>query len=592
MYPAMSITRVSDLLAFYKSRYRKADVLAKKRDGRWECCSSADLVRYADEISLGLLAMGVRKGDKLGIMSPNCPEWNFIDFGMMQIGAVSVPLYPTMSLRDLEYIFRDAEIKILFVAGPELYEKIEALSEHIPDVEIFSFEPVDGVRSWEDVRNLGRGKDAAAIEPIRLEVQPDDLLTLIYTSGTTGNPKGVMLTHKNIVSNVLACESLLPGNLRKALSFLPLCHIFERMVSYLYFYKGISIYYAESIESIAANILEISPDVFTTVPRLLEKVYDKIVAKGSELTGVKRALFFGALKLGLRYEGDEAGGGWYRTRLAVANKLIFKKWREALGGNIKVIIAGGAALQPRLAKVFNAAGIPVLQGYGLTETSPVIAVNRFGKGNHKMGSVGRPLDGVAVTIAEDGEILCRGDNVMKGYYKRPDATAREIDEKGWFHTGDIGRLDNEGFLFITGRKKEMFKTAGGKYVAPPAIENKFKESPFIEHIIVIGENRRFPAALIVPSFVYLREWCLRHGIDYTLNEEMVKHPQVLERYGKETDKYNESFGHWERIKKIVLLPGEWSIDGGELTPKLDMKRKVIMEKNAELIDEMYKGRNV
>ncbi|HYH56216.1 MAG TPA: AMP-binding protein, partial [Anseongella sp.] len=369
----MSIVRVSDLLSLYKSRYRKEDVLAAKREGRWKCCSSADLVRFSDEISLGLLALDIRKGDKLGIMSPNRPEWNFVDFGAMQIGAVTVPLYPTMSLRDLEYILRDAEIKILFISGPPLYEKISVLREHIPGVEVFSFDAVEGVRSWEDVRNLGRGKDAASIEPVRLEVQPDDLLTLIYTSGTTGNPKGVMLTHRNIVSNVVACEQLLPGTIRTALSFLPLCHIFERMVSYLYFYRGISIYYAESIESIAENMREIRPDVFTTVPRLLEKVYDRIVARGSALSGLKRALFFWALGLGLRYEREGAGGKWYAVRLKIANRLVFRKWRAALGGNIKLVVAGGAALQPRLAKVFNAAGIPVLQGYGLTETSPVIA---------------------------------------------------------------------------------------------------------------------------------------------------------------------------------------------------------------------------
>lgn len=585
----MSITRVLDLLALYRSRYRKPDVLAAKRGGVWETVSSADFVRHADEVSLGLLGMGIRKGDKLGLMSPNCPEWNFVDFGIMQIGAVTVPLYPTMSLHDLEYIFRDAGIKALFVAGPALYERIKPLRAVIPEVEVFSFEPVEEARSWEEVRSMGRGKDAAALESVRQQVLPDDLLTLIYTSGTTGSPKGVMLTHRNLVSNILACQALFPENVRKALSFLPLCHIFERMVCYLYLSRGISVYYAENMESIPANILETGPDAFTTVPRLLEKVYDRIVARGQALTGLKKALFFWALRLGLDYEQGPAKGPWYRIQLKIANKLVFRKWREGLGGNIKVITSGGAALQPRLAKVFNAAGIPVLQGYGLTETSPVISVNRFGRGNHKLGSVGRPIDGVEVKIAPDGEILCRGENVMAGYYKRPEATAAEIDGAGWFHTGDTGRLDEDGFLFITGRKKEMFKTAGGKYVIPAVLENKFKESPFIEHITVVGENRRFPAALVVPSFPYLKEWCARHGIAYTTNVEMVKDPAVLARYEREKEKYNAPFGHWEQIKKIVLLPVEWSIEGGELTPKLDARRSVILERNASLIDKIYEN---
>ncbi|QEC52257.1 long-chain acyl-CoA synthetase [Anseongella ginsenosidimutans] len=583
----MSITRVSDLLGLYMNRYRKADVFAARREGQWTCCSSDDFVRFANEISLGLLALGVRKGDKLGIMSPNRPEWNFVDFGAMQIGAVTVPLYPTMSAHDLEYVLKDAEIKVLFIGGAELYEKTNSLQDAVPGISLFSFEQVEGVRSWEDVKNMGKGKDAAAIEPIRLAQQPDDLLTLIYTSGTTGNPKGVMLTHRNIISNMLSCEPLLPESLRKALSFLPLCHIFERMVSYLYLYKGISIYYAESIESIASDIKEVQPDVFTTVPRLLEKVYDKIVAKGGDLSGIKKVLFYWALGLGLQYDPGKAGNAWYRLRLRLANRLIFSKWRAALGGNIKVIVSGGAALQPRLTRVFNAANIPVVQGYGLTETSPVIAVNFLGRGNHKLGSVGRPVEGTEVKIAPDGEILCRGENVMMGYFKRPDATASEIDEDGWFHTGDIGRLDGDGFLFITGRKKELFKTAGGKYVSPPVIENKFKESPFIEYMVVVGENRRFPAALIVPSFTFLREWCVRKEIPWSSNEEMMKHPQVLERYRQETEKFNQLFGQWEQVKRIALIPKEWSVDSGELTPKLDVKRKVVLEKHAKEIEELY-----
>lgn len=583
----MSITRVSDLLSLYTSRYSKADVFAAKPDTRWVYCSSADFIRFANELSGGLLTLGLRKGDKVGIMSGNRPEWNFVDFGAMQIGLVTVPLYPNMSEHDLAYILKDAEVKALFIDGPLLYEKLRPLNDLLAGTSIFSFEKVAGLRSWDTVRQLAASTDPEMLASARARVAASDLLTLIYTSGTTGDPKGVMLTHKNIVSNMLSCESLLPEGLEKALSFLPLCHIFERMVSYLYLYKGISIYYAQSIETIADNIKEVRPHVFTTVPRLLEKVYDKIVAKGADLGGVKKALFYWALGLGLRYDPWEKGGAGYRLALRMANRLIFTKWRQALGGRLKVVISGGAALQPRLARVFNAADIPVVQGYGLSETSPVIAVNFLGRGNHKLGSVGRPVRGVEVKIAGDGEILCRGDNVMEGYFRRPEATAREIDKDGWFHTGDIGRVDEDGFLFITGRKKEFFKTAGGKYVSPPLIENKFKESPFIEYIVVVGENRRFPAALIVPEFGFLKAWCERKGISCASSEEMVTHPDVLARYHEELQRFNRFFGQWEQVKKFTLIPRQWSIDSGELTPKLDVKRKIVMERHAALIEQLY-----
>lgn len=583
----MSITRVSDLLSLYTSRYSKADVFAAKPDTRWVYCSSAEFTRFANELSGGLLALGLRKGDKVGIMSGNRPEWNFVDFGAMQIGLVTVPLYPNMSEHDLAYILKDAEVKALFIDGPLLYEKLRPLNDLLAGTAIFSFEKVAGLRSWDTVRQLATSTDPEILASARAGVAASDLLTLIYTSGTTGEPKGVMLTHQNIVSNMLSCESLLPEGLEKALSFLPLCHIFERMVSYLYLYKGISIYYAQSIETIADNIKEVQPHVFTTVPRLLEKVYDKIVAKGADLDGVKKALFYWALGLGLRYDPWAKGGAGYRMALRMANRLVFSKWRQALGGRLKVVISGGAALQPRLARVFNAAGIPVVQGYGLSETSPVIAVNFLGKGNHKLGSVGRPVRGVEVKIAGDGEILCRGDNVMEGYFRRPEATAREIDEDGWFHTGDIGRVDEDGFLFITGRKKEFFKTAGGKYVSPPLIENKFKESPFVEYMVVVGENRRFPAALIVPEFGFLKAWCERKGISCAGREEMVKHPDVLARYQEELHRFNRFFGQWEQVKKFALIPRQWSIDSGELTPKLDVKRKIVMERHAALIEQLY-----
>ncbi|MFS8617283.1 MAG: long-chain fatty acid--CoA ligase [Solitalea sp.] len=581
----MRITLVSDLLTLYRSRYRKTDVFAARREGKWLLYSSEDFLRCAAELSRGLQARGMRKGDKLGIISGNRPEWNFVDFGAMQLGVVTVPLYPNISPSDLEYIVKDAQIKILFIEGAGLYEKMRSLERFPADLTVFSFDPVDGVPSWEAVRDQGKEQPGDGTA----DIHPDDLLTLIYTSGTTGYPKGVMLSHRNIVSNMLSCEPLLPPGVGKALSFLPLSHIFERMTSYLYLYKGISIYYAESVETIASDLRGIRPDLFTTVPRLLEKVYAKIVARGASLSGIKKKLFDHALRLGLQFHPEKRRSAWYRLQLKIVDRLVFSKWREALGGRIQVVISGGAALQPRLTRIFNAAGIPVVQGYGLTETSPVIAVNFLGEGNHKLGSVGRPIAGVEVKIAPDGEILCRGENLMKGYFNRPEATAREIDVEGWFHTGDVGHLDEDGFLFITGRKKELFKTAGGKYVAPPVIENKFKESPFIEYMVVVGENRRFPAALIVPSFGFLRTWCEEKQIPWTSNPEMVKHPRVLARYQLETERFNQSFGHWERVKKIVLMPAEWSIESGELTPKLDVKRNVVLEKYADVIDSLYEG---
>ncbi|HEY1025790.1 MAG TPA: long-chain fatty acid--CoA ligase, partial [Sphingobacteriaceae bacterium] len=420
-------------------------------------------------------------------------------------------------------------------------------------------------------------------------VSADDLLTLIYTSGTTGTPKGVILTHENLLANVKASAVLYPRHFTRALSFLPLCHIFERMVVYMYFYLGISVYYAESLDTIVADINDVKPHGFTTVPRLLEKVYDRIVAKGTALTGIKRKLFFWALDLGLRYELYGKNGVWYEMQLFLANKLIFKKWREALGGNIVAIVSGGAALQPRLAKVFWAAKIPVMEGYGLTETSPVIAVNGLEAGQIMFGTVGKPLSNVEVRIAEDGEVLCKGPSVMKGYYRRPDLTADVIDADGFFHTGDIGVLTPDGFLRITDRKKEIFKTAGGKYIAPQMLENKFKESTLIEQVLVVGENRKFPSALIVPAFPALEEWCRAEGLSFTSRDEMVRSPRVIGMYENEIDRFNQEFGKWEQVKKIVLLSKEWTIDGGEMTPKLSLKRKVILERNQSLIDNIYKN---
>lgn len=586
----MSVTRVFDLLQLNQDKFSKSDILAAKEQGSWRTYSTEEFVKNVDLVSLGLLASGISKEDKIANMSPNRPEWNFIDFGIMQTGAVHVPMYPTLSEADMRFILNDAGIKMIFVANRELYDKINKIWPEVPSLQvIFSYDRIDGVPHWSEVMERGKTGDVDQLATCKQQVKPDDLLTLIYTSGTTGNPKGVMLTHNNLVSNFTASTPLVPVDTNaRALSFLPLSHIFERMVCYLYLSKGISIYYAESLETIGDNLKEVKPHIFTTVPRLLEKVYDKIVGKGSELTGIKKKLFFWALHLGLKYELNRVNGAWYEFQLKLANKIIFKKWREALGGNIVAVVSGGAALQPRLARVFWAGKIPVLEGYGLTETSPVIAVNNLLPGNVKFGTVGPVIEGVTVKIAEDGEILCKGPNVMVGYYKHPELTAESIDANGWFHTGDIGTIEDEKFLRITDRKKEIFKTAGGKYVAPQILENKFKESILIEQILVIGENRRFPAALIVPAFAALKDWCAKKGIQYTTNEDVIKNPQVIDKFQREIEKYNADFGKWEQVKKFELLPHEWSIDKGEMTPKLSLKRKVILEKYNNLVENIYR----
>lgn len=587
---SMKITRVFDLLPFLQMYYPEKNIFSNKVNGQWINYDTDAFIRNVDDISLGLLSLGIKKDDKVANMSPNRPEWNFVDFAVMQMGAVHLPLYPTLSESDLKYILNDSESKVLFVADQDLYNKVLKVKNDCPALQyIISYDKVadSSVMHWEDLKSKGDASQMDKINEYKNSVKPDDLLTLIYTSGTTGNPKGVMLTHDNLVSNFKSSNPLIPEGAYTALSFLPLSHIFERMVVYMYLSKGVSIYYAESLDKIADNLKEVKPHMFTTVPRLLEKVYDKIVAKGAELTGIKKALFFWALNLGLKYEYDGKNGWWYEMQLWLANKIIFKRWREALGGNILAICAGGAALQERLARVFWAAEIPVLQGYGLTETSPVITVNGIDKGLRYFGTCGPTISGVEVKIAADGEILAKGPNIMKGYYKKPDATSEVIDQDGWFHTGDIGEMVEGRYLKITDRKKEIFKTAGGKYVAPQIIENKLKESKFIEQIMVVGENMKFPSALIIPSFAYLKDWCAIKGINYISNEQIIKEEAVIARIQREVDALNQEFGQWEQIKKFVLLPREFSIDEGELTPKLSMKRKAIIEKYNDKIESMY-----
>ena len=581
---AVTITRVFDLLQYNLEHFPKEEFISGKIKGEWKKYSTKEVIETADALSRGLVNIGVGKGSRVAVMSHNRPEWNISDFAIIQLGAYQVPLYPTLAEHDIKFILENAEITVIFVADEEIYKKVKPVCDELnPSIKIYSFNPIAGVASWEELLKAGRENASIDLDAYRKEVTPDDILTLIYTSGTTGTPKGVMLTHNNLVKNFEHSSVLVPPGLHKALSFLPLSHIFERMIVYLHMYKGASVYYAESTETIVADIQFVKPNGFSTVPRLLEKVYDKIIEKGKALTGLKKGIFFWALSVAEKY--DFNNGAFYNFKLGIARKLVFSKWQAAMGGEIVVIVSGGAALNPRLAKIFYAAGMPVMEGYGLTETSPVITVNYFGQ--TRFGTVGPPIEGVEVKIGPDGEVLTRGHNVMKGYYNRPDLTAEAIDADGWFHTGDIGELVEGRFLKITDRKKEIFKTAGGKYVAPQMLENKLKESPLVEQVMVLGENRKFPAALIVPTFEALKGWCAKKGIPYTSNDLMIKNPLVIKKYDEIVAYSVKDFGKWEQVKRIALLSKEWSIVDGELTPKLSLKRKVILEKNAGIIEKIY-----
>ena len=585
----MEFTRVFDIISYQKSNFPKSDALADKTTGEWRTYSTEQFIEIATQLSFGLLESGIKKDDKVAIISPNRVEWNFADLAIQQIGAVSVPLYPNITVEDYRYILKDSETKIVFVANVEILAKVkEAVSDNPLIQGIYTFDAIAGQKHWTDIQNKGKSRPLSDIELFKNTVVPGDLLTIIYTSGTTGTPKGVMLTHNNIVSNVRACLPLMPvGPTDRALSFLPLCHVYERMLNYLYTSVGVSIYYAQNLETISDNLKEIKPQIFVTVPRLLEKVYDKIVTKGSELAGMKKILFFWALDLGLKYDNSKNQGFLYDFQLKMANKIIFNKWREALGGNVKAIVTGGAALQVRLARVFTAAQIMVMQGYGLTETSPVISVNRANLSENRFGTVGPLIEGVEVKIAEDGEIVFRGPNLMKGYFKKPEATQECIDNEGWFHTGDIGEWIENKYLKITDRKKEMFKTSGGKYIAPQIIENKIKESKLVEQAIVIGDGEKFAAALIVPNFINLKAYCAHKDIPYSTDAEMIKNKAVLEKFDREMEEVNAGFAQYERIKKFELISKIWTIESGELTPKLSLKRKIILANNKERIEKIY-----
>jgi long-chain acyl-CoA synthetase len=586
------IKRLFDFAYYQLEKFNLEKAFTTKYNGEWVSISSKEYIHQINTVSRGLLKLGVKPGDKIAIISTNNrTEWNVMDLGMSQIGVISIPIYPTISESDFEYIFNHAEVTHCFLSDKDLFKKVNAVKNNVPTLkEIYSFEKVKGCKNWSEILELGNDENNQIdVETAKDNVKNLDTATIIYTSGTTGKPKGVMLSHNNIISNVLGSYPRLPLPAGKitALSFLPVCHVFERMLQYVYIYSGTSIYFAESIEKIGDNLKEVKPHLMSVVPRLLEKVYDGIIKKGSELTGIKKMLFFWAVDVGLKYEPYHKNGWFYDQALAIANMLIFSKWREALGGNLTTMVSGSAALQPRLAKIFTAARMHVMEGYGLTETSPVVSVNMYKNNLMRIGTVGTAIEGVEIKIADDGEILVKGPNVMQGYYKDPERTA-SVMTGDYFHTGDKGELDSDGFLKITGRKKEIFKTSGGKYVAPALLENEMKQSRFIEQILVIGEGQKMPAAIIQPNFDFLRDWAKRKGEPVLDNNaDLISNPRIIKRIHKEIKKGNKNFAKWETIKQFELTPDVWGIDNGLLTPTMKPKREEIIKKYLHLYNKIY-----
>lgn len=590
--------RLFDAVDHQLQYFPKPDMLVSKTGGSWKPISTKETQKTVNRLSAGLISLGVsgndqtaEGADKIAIIANNRPEWIFTDLAVQQTGAILVPLYPTTNPLEVQFILNDAAVKFIFVSTAELCEKVREMMKDIPSLKnIYTFDEVPGADHWTKVTDLANDELLARVEALKPTIPEDHVATIIYTSGTTGTPKGVMLTHRNIVSNVFNSKESFPfedSPQSKVLSFLPLNHIFEKMCTYIYLFSGISVYYAESLDKIGDNLKEVRPNGFTTVPRLLEKVYEKIMSKGHEQKGIKRALFFWAVALGKKYDNNISGGWWYNLQQSIANKLVFSKWREALGNNISFIVTGGAACQENLLRIFTSAGIPVYEGYGPTENSPVISVNRRDKReNTRFGTTGPVIAGQEVKLTEEGEILVKGPSVMKGYYKRQDLTDETVID-GWLYTGDIGTFVDGKFLKITDRKKELFKTSGGKYVAPQPIENKCKESPFIEQIMVIGSERKFVAALIVPSINRLKQWMAQNNIPFTTPEEAIQNKEVLVMFQKVVDKYNALFNHVEQIKKFELLPKEWGVETGEMTPKLSLKRKAIMEKYKDVVEKIY-----
>ena len=590
------ITRLFDFPYYTQKKYNLANTFVTKYGSKWVSTSNEEYINKANTISRALLRLGVKANDKIAVISTtNRTEWNIVDIGVLQIGAQNVPIYPTISKEDYEYVLNHSEAIYCFASDISIVEKLNKIKENTSLKEIYTFDDIADEKSWKDLLNLGEDtSNQEEVEARKDAVKSEDLATLIYTSGTTGRPKGVMLSHSNIVSNVLTSEESVPlakGN-DKALSFLPVCHIFERMILYLYQYCGVEIYFAEGIEKLVENAQEVKPQVMTAVPRLYEKIYDKIVLKGQELTGLKKKLFFWAVDLGLRYEPYGANGWWYEKQLGLARKLIFSKWQAALGGELTLMVSGASALQQRLTRVYAAAGMPIMEGYGLTETSPVTTVSfieQNGVRGFRVGTVGRVINNVEVKIADNGEILVKGPNVMQGYYKDPEKTA-EVIKDGYFHTGDKGEFDADGFLKITGRTKEMFKTSGGKYIVPPLLEGELKQSLFIEQVMVIGENEKMPAALIQPNFVFIKDWIEKKKLNIGISHEEIANSQVvIDRIQLEVDQCNKSFGSWEKIKRFELTPNEWTIEGGHLTPTMKMKREIIKGNYDDLYEKIYRG---
>ncbi|MFV0247965.1 MAG: AMP-dependent synthetase/ligase [Tenacibaculum sp.] len=587
---SVKITRIFDFPYHQLEAYGLTNALNTKYHGEWQCLSTQEYIAQANKISRALLRLGVKADDKIAIISTNNrTEWSVCDIGILQTGAQNVPIYPTISKEDYLYILNHCEAAYCFASDQSIMQKLNEVKAKTKLKEIFTFDDIADEKNWKEVLKLGEdNSNQAEVEKRKKDILPSDMATLIYTSGTTGKPKGVMLSHKNIVSNVLASKLRVPLNdgKEKALSFLPLCHIFERMILYLYQCCGVSIYFAESLEKLSENAQEVKPNVMTAVPRLYEKIYDKIYTAGTELKGIKRKLFFWSIALGLRYKPFQSNGWWYDIQLGLARKLIFSKWQAALGGELKIMISGAAPLQPRLTRIFAAAGMPIMEGYGLTETSPVISVNDYRNNGFRVGTVGKLINNVEVKISEEGEILTKGPNVMMGYYKDPEKTANAL-KNGFFHTGDKGEISSDGFLKVTGRTKEMFKTSGGKYVIPTLLEGELKQSRFIEQIMVVGEGEKMPAALIQPNFEFVKEWGKRHNISFKNNEELINNPKVIERIQEEIDNCNQHFGKWEQIKRFELTPDEWSIDSGHLTPTMKMRRNIIKDIYTELYQKIY-----
>ena len=586
----MDVTRLFDLLDNYLEKYPDQDAaLVCKREGAWLKFSIQEYVEMTNNISYGLMESGIMPGDKVGIVSSNCPEWNMIDFAAMQIGAISIPIYPTISQDDYRHILNHAEMKVIFIEGKELRNKLKPILPEVKTLkEIYTFIDQGGEYKYlEQLIELGKKHpEPQKLAGLKASVKPNDLATIIYTSGTTGNPKGVMLSHNNIISNIKSLSVTPSAWSKKSLSFLPLCHAYERMLVYLYQYLGMSVYYAESLGTIAENIKEISPTMMSCVPRLLEKIYDKLYLSGKKLPVVSKMMYYWAFNLATRFQLEDRDWG-YNVQYKLADKLIYSKWRAAIGGNFDIVVSGGSAIQPQIASFFSAIGMPVFEGYGLSETSPVIAVSQRGKNGRRFGTVGLPLPGVEVKLGDRDEIICRGPNVMLGYYKDPELTAQVIDLDGWFHTGDTGKFTTQGQLVITGRLKSIFKTSFGKYVNPQAIESKFTESPLIENMIVLGENKKFAGALISPDFVYLKSWCLKHKIKYTTPDEMIEHPLIAKRYQEEVKKYNQHFGDFEQIKRYLLVPEEWTPALDFLSPTLKIKRDVIEAYYSDKIEKIF-----